>query len=460
MSNPEPQAELVLQMPGDIQVSLPKPIRNLSTFVLKEQGDWFEYEIKFLRKLIKPGMNVIDIGANYGLYSLTMARAVTDSGHVWAFEPASSTIGYLQQSIRLNQFANITLIEQGLSDKQGEANFYLAANSELNSLNPKQQTGPVEVVKLTTLDQCLADYDWPQIDFIKLDAEGEEGRILESSGKLLRQMSPLVMFELKHAKQVNLPLINAFLEYGYQTYRLLPGPEILVPFDHTRRFDSYQLNLFCCKPEKARQLADQGVLVESLEAVSANVGGTTRTFYEASPFSERIAQGNGLNDDRQPSDMENMLDFYLTAQDQSVSPGQRVACLDRALRISAGLTRKKTLPIEQAATHARIASDAGERQHAVQMLLATINANNSISSLELKAPFLPAVPRYDAIDPGERLNPWLVSSVLEKWVIEHAYSSYFTAQKALPALQRLTTLGFIDPSISRRYDLVSKLKFN
>ena len=43
--------------------------------------------------------HVIDIGANYGVYALSMARAVGPAGRVWAFEPASGTASLLAAGI-------------------------------------------------------------------------------------------------------------------------------------------------------------------------------------------------------------------------------------------------------------------------------------------------------------------------------------------------------------------------
>jgi len=95
---------------------------------------------------------------------------------------------------------------------------------------------------------------------------------------------------------------------------------------------------------------------------------------------------------------------------------------------------------------------------AVNLLLDAIGSNDGVTKLKPVMPFLPASMRYDRLDPKDRFNRWLVSSVIEQWIIHHAYSSYFTAHKALPALKRLGTLGFIDHKMKRRLALVSKIK--
>jgi len=86
-------------------VFVPPSIEYLSTYVLLEQEDWFEKEIRFLRTLLLPGMRVIDVGANYGVYTLAMSRAVAPRGALWAFEPASNTLNFLRATVAANALA-------------------------------------------------------------------------------------------------------------------------------------------------------------------------------------------------------------------------------------------------------------------------------------------------------------------------------------------------------------------
>lgn len=443
-----------------MKVNVPKPHRYLTTFVLKEQGDWFEDEIKFLRMLLKPGMKVLDIGANFGVYSLAIAKVVGSSGAVWAFEPASNTASHLRRSIAENGFEHVHVIEKGLSDHQGEATFHLSSNSELNSLQAVDSSVATETVQLTTLTETAKDFQWPDIDFIKLDAEGEEGSIVDASQGVLDKMSPLVMFELKHGKQINLPLIKKFESLGYSSYRLVPGLNMLMPFDNSQKPDGYLLNLFCCKTDRAEELEQAGVLVRKLEGVVIDVEERARKSLERRAYSRDSVAQNWLDEDATP--FEQMLNYYVASKDKSVTPSQRLACLRRAMVMSIAQmpndTKPGAAPIEQVATHARIAIEGGLRARAVHLLVGAIASNDGVTNLELVMPFLPAVPRYDNVKPKGRINEWLISSVIEQWVKSHAYSSYFTALKALPALKRLNAMGFIDKQSKRRLELLSQVQ--
>jgi len=148
--------------------------------VLREQGDWFEDEIKFVRVLLAPGQQVLDIGANYGVYTLSMAKAVGPSGRVWAYEPATTTADVLAAGIAENKFEHVVLERCALSHNSGTGRLNLGEDAELNSLSSNDTPDgspslmPSEAVRLTTLDEQAALHHWAAIDFIKMDAEGEE----------------------------------------------------------------------------------------------------------------------------------------------------------------------------------------------------------------------------------------------------------------------------------------------
>ena len=84
---------LFVETRGGFQVCVPRSIASMTTYALLEQEDWFEDEIRFVRRLLGPGMNAIDIGANYGVYSLTIARSVGPSGRVWSPGPPPGPAG-------------------------------------------------------------------------------------------------------------------------------------------------------------------------------------------------------------------------------------------------------------------------------------------------------------------------------------------------------------------------------
>lgn len=444
-----------IKIVNDINVTVPASFQLMTPYVLREQNDWFEDEIKFIRTFVKSGMKIIDIGANYGLYTLTIAKIIGDQGKIWAFEPTTTTAACLKQSISENKFNNIELIQAGLSDRIGKAKLFTTQNSELNSLSNEVSSGNShETILLFTLDHCSNEYRWKDIDFIKLDAEGEEINILKKGKKFLSSASPLIMFELKHGKNINLPLIKTLSNLGYQSYRLIPGLNVLVPFNSEEPFDGFLLNLFCCKQDKSTLLESTGVIVKKWWKLDylPNTK-VTEDYLSQLPFAKHFKNKIVDNSEASKNYLE-ILEAYLLAHSASITITEKVGYLMTALshlRISIKNGEKSTTRL---ATFARIAFDAGERVLGKNILSFLINRHNDNLNFEITEPFLPASSKYDSINPDNNIKEWLLSSIIEQYIIMHAFSTYFTLRKTLPLLEKLSDLGFFDENMKMRKELI------
>src|ERR1700751_3958981 len=191
--------ELYVRVKGGGEICVPAS-PSITTYTLIEQEDWFEKEIAFVRRLLRPGMRAIDVGANYGTYTLAMAKAVGASGRVWAYEPASATARYLRNTIGRNGLAQVEMCQAALSDRPGVGRLHLDTQVELNRLTAD---GNGEEVSLTTLDSEDLSRSWEPVDFIKIDDEGGELDIIRGGETFFAEQSPLVMFERRAADREN-----------------------------------------------------------------------------------------------------------------------------------------------------------------------------------------------------------------------------------------------------------------
>jgi protein O-GlcNAc transferase len=262
---------------------VPASMQAMSTYVMLEQERWFEPEMSLLPHLMRPGMQALDIGANHGVYTLEMARLAGDgaqegheAGHVWAFEPTQTPRTRLLRSLQANELQHIvTVVPAGLSDEIGHVSFAVHENSELNARQGNLTDGEGEqreVVQLDTLDDFLSQHAGVKnIGFIKLDAEGEELRVLAGAKKFFAEQSPVVMFELKHGNEVNTPLIDAWLALGYAMFRWSADLQLLMPFDVATGELACALNLVAVRPAQQIELAARGVLVTEQHLVDARL---------------------------------------------------------------------------------------------------------------------------------------------------------------------------------------------
>jgi hypothetical protein len=118
----------------------------------------------------------------------------------------------------------------------------------------------VDGIAVHSLDDLLNRYGWHTIDFIKIDAEGEESNIIKGGALFFSQLSPLVMYEVKGPNGNNLELVKQFAAMGYQSYRLLPGINKLFRVIDEEPLDDFVLNLFACKPDRAEKLIRDGFM--------------------------------------------------------------------------------------------------------------------------------------------------------------------------------------------------------
>jgi len=443
---------------NDVLVVVPDDLNLMTPYILEEQQDWFEDEIKFVRHLIKPGMQIIDIGANYGCYALTMAKLAGSDGHIWAFEPCSATADHLEESIRANGLGQLQLIRAALSNRQGTATLSTQENAELNSLTNDNGGSGTETVPLYRLDDCMQEYGWQEIDFMKLDAEGEEIRILEGGADFFRICSPLVMFELKHGATVNEGLIQAFRDLDYDIYKLIPGLAMLVPFDPAEEPDPFQLNLFGCQRQRAEKLQAAGLL--SLGEVEGELQMTDPNLWvdylKESPYAAPLLEQWQQAESGLPGESEyrTALNAYVMAQKTKGRPESHPWLVASFLQLIAALEAHASLP--RLLTLARIATDLGRRSAAAQALHQFVEVISREQRFNPVEPFLAASGHASGLDPDGGLANWCLAQALAERERLQAFSSYFTGSNSLSALNIIASLNYDDAEMGRRRELITR----
>jgi FkbM family methyltransferase len=438
-------AELALRLTDGTVLALPASLSAMTTYIILEQEAWFEKEPAFLMRWLKPGMSAIDIGANHGVYCVPMARRVAPQGQVFAYEPASEPRGFLEKSRELNRTVNLTVAAAALSDGVRQGHLVLGASSELNSL---EGTGPGETVAITCLDAEDAARSWPMMDFVKIDAEGEEERILAGGASFLARHSPLVMFEVKTGSEINESLRTAFLPLGYRVYRLLAGAPVLVPDNPGKPLDGYEINLFAAKPDRAAALARDGLLVDAIPEWSPDAAarGAALDLLRAQPFAASMRFGPGAALD---PDYRDGLAGYAAWRTPQLPLGARCGALAFAVRALLRICEHAATP-PRLSTLARVAFEAGERSICVNALNKFVDIVGRGDN-RLGEPFWPTAPRFDAMAPGAMLPKWIVVAALEQLERTSNFSSIFGKSGA--DLGWLGSQEFASREIERRHVL-------
>lgn len=152
-------------------------------------GFYEPYESALFKKVIKPSMTVVDIGAHIGYYSLLAAKIIGDRGRVYAFEPEPNNYHLLMNNIRINGFSNIIATRKAASDKTGKIKLYTdKRNLGAHSFSDKNLTLGSECleVEAITLDEFFAGSKNVKVDFIKMDIQGAEGLVIEKATETIK----------------------------------------------------------------------------------------------------------------------------------------------------------------------------------------------------------------------------------------------------------------------------------
>jgi FkbM family methyltransferase len=196
-------------------------------------------EFAWLNSVLGPGMVFVDAGANDGLYSLFAARRVGESGQVWAFEPSDREFQRLCQNLQLNQLHQVRPFRVALSNSDGTAELRIAGPEHAGHNTLGDFTYPVpllrkESVKTRKLDSLVHEIGLHRIDVLKLDVEGCEMRVLSGALDVLRNMRPVVLFELAEPALLRqgagtAQLLDLFrsLRYGLYSFDRATGRPVL-----------------------------------------------------------------------------------------------------------------------------------------------------------------------------------------------------------------------------------------
>lgn len=231
---------------------------------LQEENDFDAF-----MALVRPGAVVIDVGANFGLYTAHAALYAGPEGHVFGFEPGPGAFAILQSNMARNGLeAGSTVVRAAVGAVDGRSRFRLAADSAFSGL---RDTGRSKTVGHIDVDVIALDRFAPlagrAADLIKIDTEGGEAGVLAGAHELLaRSPEVIVMFEFsyKNLDDGARALLIAELE------QLQSAGLAMFGRDHDRlaRLQPKELvgprseNLFLVRPDTAAHAALSAALVQ------------------------------------------------------------------------------------------------------------------------------------------------------------------------------------------------------
>jgi FkbM family methyltransferase len=177
-----------------------------------------------VRQWIRPGMKILDVGANFGYFTTVFAELVGPSGHVWAVEPTRNYGERIRWHLDANGFTErATILNFGLSDSEQECSIDIVDSSASIHLPQNVEVAARETISLRRLDDVAKEIKLPGVDFIKIDIDGHEPFFIKGAQAYLRRYKPALMMEfawqyLKAAGTNIWELRSQVKELGYELY--------------------------------------------------------------------------------------------------------------------------------------------------------------------------------------------------------------------------------------------------
>lgn len=185
-------------------------------------GAYERRETELFRRLVRPGMTVLDVGANLGLYTVIAARLAGPSGRVVAFEPSAENAALLRRNVEGNGLAWVVCERIALSDREGEVRLHVSAENkgEHTILPGVIEEAAAETVPTTTLDRYLEGHGIGRVDLVKIDIQGAEPIVLDGMRETLATLAPALFVEfyphgIRKAGRDPLALLATLASHGY-----------------------------------------------------------------------------------------------------------------------------------------------------------------------------------------------------------------------------------------------------
>ena len=203
-------------------------------------GEFEKKELELCKKYIRNDSVVLDVGANIGLHSIYFSK-LASAGMVYSFEPSRHT--YRQLLKNISGIDNILPLNFAVSDSTQIADFYVADDDAYSSLKDTKRKSIRRKQKVFCYetDEFLKTFKIEWIDFIKIDVEGLEQKVLEGLQEVIGISNPVIFCEIYHGENSNADpdeTVKFLIEKGYKAF-VLQGDCVVEYSRHNDDFYNY-----------------------------------------------------------------------------------------------------------------------------------------------------------------------------------------------------------------------------
>lgn len=203
-------------------------------------------ERKLFRQYVRPGMTVVDVGGNIGIYTRYFSGLAGPGGQVHSFEPGPVNFGHLEENTR--RLANVVINHAAVGERNGVIKLFMSDELNVDHRTFDSGDGRASVdVPVVSLDEYFKPGQ--KADFIKIDVQGYELNVLQGARRVLSENADLrILVEywpwgLKKAAAEPADLLNLLGSLGFRINKV--SDDASEPFDGGRGLDPDNPNDYC-----------------------------------------------------------------------------------------------------------------------------------------------------------------------------------------------------------------------
>jgi FkbM family methyltransferase len=188
-----------------------RALTSAAVMLVARRTPYLEAEMLGLSRLVGPGSVCVDVGAAAGLYTVALSRLVGPAGQVHSIEPLSFAHPVWSRVLRARASENVRHYTEALGAEPGRGMMsvpmgrygFVTGRSFLDwktrGLGSNEEfAGQISVaVDVETLDGLCTRAGISRLDFIKIDVEGAELRVLEGGQRTIEEFKPAMLIEIE-----------------------------------------------------------------------------------------------------------------------------------------------------------------------------------------------------------------------------------------------------------------------
>ena len=211
------------------------------------QADNYEREVTAIfRRLLRPGMGVVDIGANIGYFTMLSATLVGEAGYVLAVEPNPANVRMLEASRRANGFAQVSVAQVAAGPQPGLLVLHATHSNGTTSALPADVAAMLAAQTVPCLRPDTLVPPDRKIALIKADVEGAEYLALQGCTGIIARDMPAIISEFSPDQMPGISGIDGaeylrwLLHLGYGLSVIQPDGSLLPALTEDAVFNIYR----------------------------------------------------------------------------------------------------------------------------------------------------------------------------------------------------------------------------